>query len=69
MRAVPMALARPRSIEAVLLFTGFVASTYGFGVYLFPAMVESIRQEIPFSYGTMGTVSGLVQAGSWCARS
>jgi predicted MFS family arabinose efflux permease len=58
-----VALGRHRSIEAVLLFTAFVASTYGFGVYLFPAMVESIRQDIPFSYGSMGTISGLVQAG------
>ncbi len=58
-----MASGRGRSVEAVLLFTAFVASAYGFGVYLFPAMVESIRQEIPFSYGTMGTISGMVQAG------
>lgn len=58
-----MALGRHRSIEAVLLFTAFVASTYGFGVYLFPAMVESIRRDIPFSYGSMGTISGLVQVG------
>lgn len=58
-----MAPGRHRSTEAVLLFTAFIASTYGFGVYLFPAMVESIRQDIPFSYGTMGTISGLVQAG------
>jgi predicted MFS family arabinose efflux permease len=58
-----VASGRHRSIEAVLLFTAFVASAYGFGVYLFPAMVESIRQDIPFSYGTMGTISGLAQAG------
>ncbi|WEX85752.1 MFS transporter [Sinorhizobium garamanticum] len=62
-RAKGMGIGRYRSIEAVLLFTAFIASTYGFGVYLFPAMVESIRQEIPFSYGTMGAMSGLVQAG------
>jgi predicted MFS family arabinose efflux permease len=54
---------RSRSVEAVLLFTGFIASTYGFGLYLFPAMVEDIRRDIPFSYGVMGTVSGAVQAG------
>lgn len=58
-----MALGRQSSIEAVLLFTAFVASTYGFGVYLFPAMVESIRRDIPFSYGSMGMISGLVQVG------
>ncbi|MCA3561244.1 MAG: MFS transporter [Aestuariivirga sp.] len=52
-----------RSVEAVLLFTGFIASTYGFGLYLFPAMVEAIRSDIPFSYGVMGVMSGAVQAG------
>lgn len=54
---------KAREIEIVVLFTAFIASTYGFGVYLFPAIVESIRAEIPFSYSTLGTVSGLVQGG------
>ncbi|PLL10184.1 hypothetical protein C0V75_21800 [Tabrizicola sp. TH137] len=49
--------------EVVFLFTAFIAATYGFGVYLFPAIVEAIRVEIPFTYGTLGTISGLVQAG------
>src|SRR5262245_6379772 len=62
-RVAPMASSSKRGAEIALLFTGFIASTYGFGVYLFPAMVESIRSDIPFSYGTMGTISGLVQAG------
>lgn len=52
-----------RGVEVVLLFTAFVAAAYGFGIYLFPAMVEPIRGEIGFTYGTMGTISGLVQAG------
>lgn len=52
-----------RGVEITLLFTAFIASTYGFGMYLFPAMVEAVRAEIPFSYGTMGTISGFVQAG------
>lgn len=58
-----MRTGRNRSVVAALLFTAFIASTYGFGLYLFPAMVESIRADIPFSYGTMGTISGFVQAG------
>ena len=58
-----MTTGRFSEIEVVLLFTAFIASTYGFGVYLFPAMVESIRMDVPFSYGMMGTVSSLVQAG------
>ncbi len=52
-----------KSVETTLLFTAFIASTYGFGMYLFPAMVEAVRLSIPFSYGTMGTISGFVQAG------
>ncbi len=32
-------------------------------MYLFPAMVESIRADMPFSYGAMGTISGFVQGG------
>lgn len=52
-----------RGVEVTLLFTAFIASAYGFGVYLFPAMVESVRADIPFSYGTLGSMSGLVQAG------
>ena len=54
---------KPKTIEIVLLFTAFIASTYGFGFYLFPAMVETVRADIGFSYSTYGTISGLVQAG------
>ncbi len=54
---------RASEIEVILLFTAFIAATYGFGVYLFPAIVESIRTDILFTYGTLGTISGLVQAG------
>ncbi|MDR0809204.1 MAG: MFS transporter [Gemmobacter sp.] len=54
---------RARQTEIVLLFTAFIAATYGFGVYLFPAIVEPIRAEMGFSYAALGTVSGLVQTG------
>jgi len=49
--------------EIVVLFTAFIGAAYGFGVYLFPAIVESIRKDIVFSYGTMGLISGSVQVG------
>jgi predicted MFS family arabinose efflux permease len=52
-----------RSLDVVLLFTGFIASTYGFGLYLFPAMVETVRIDMPFSYAAMGSITGGVQAG------
>ncbi|MDE3080694.1 MAG: MFS transporter [Paracoccaceae bacterium] len=32
-------------------------------MYLFPAIAESVRHDIPFSYGAMGLISGSVQAG------
>ncbi|MCY4243189.1 MAG: MFS transporter [Rhodobacter sp.] len=49
--------------EIVVLFTAFICVVYGFGIYLFPAVVESIRRDIDFSYGTMGGISASVQAG------
>ena len=52
-----------RGIEIVLLFTAFIASAYGFGMYLFPAMVELIRQSMSLPYDAVGLISGFVQAG------
>ena len=49
--------------EIVVLFTAFIGVTYGFGIYLFPAAVESIRLDIPFSYTSLGWLTGFVQAG------
>lgn len=58
-----------RSTEIALLFTAFIASTYGFGMYLFPAIVETVRVDIQFSYATMGTVSGFARLDSWSVHS
>jgi len=58
-----MASGRVGQIEIVVLFTAFIGAVYGFGIYLFPAIVESVRRDIDFSYGTMGLISGSVQAG------
>ncbi len=58
-----MTSSRVGQTEIVVLFTAFIGAVYGFGMYLFPAIVESIRQDIEFSYGTMGLISGSVQAG------
>jgi predicted MFS family arabinose efflux permease len=58
-----MKSSRVGQTEIVVLFTAFIGAVYGFGMYLFPAIVESIRQDIDFSYGTMGLISGSVQAG------
>ena len=58
-----MTSARVGQLEIVVLFTAFIGAVYGFGMYLFPAIAESIRSDIDFSYGTMGLISGSVQAG------
>lgn len=52
-----------RAVEATVLFVAFVAATYAFGLYLFPATVEAIRREIPFDYQVMGVLTGSIQAG------
>lgn len=52
-----------RIFEAVVIFTLLVAATCGFGLYLFPATVEDLRRDIPFSYAEMGVMTGAVQAG------
>ncbi len=49
--------------EIAILFTALIGAVYGFGIYLFPAMVESVRRDISFSYSTLGLISGTVQAG------
>ena len=53
----------PGWIELTLLFATFIAATYGFGMYLFPALVEAIRVDIAFEYSTLGNITGMVQAG------
>jgi predicted MFS family arabinose efflux permease len=53
---------KPKSIELTLLFTSLIASSYGFGIYLFAAMVEPIRRDLHFSYEVVGTIAGCVQA-------
>ncbi|MEM0935713.1 MAG: MFS transporter [Pseudomonadota bacterium] len=58
-----MISARVGQKETVVLFTAFIGAAYGFGMYLFPAIVEAVRRDIAFSYGTMGLITGAVQAG------
>lgn len=49
-------------ILAVIL-TGFVASTYGFGVYLFANLVVDMRRDLQFDYTTTGLITGGAQIG------
>ncbi len=47
----------------VVLFTSFIAATYGFGIYLFPAIAPEMIKDIGFTYAQMGVTTGAVQAG------
>ena len=47
----------------IALFTSFIASTYGFGIYLFPALAPEMIKDIRFTYAEMGITTGFVQAG------
>ena len=56
-------LSGARLYSAVTLFTAFIASTYGFGIYLFPAIAPAMIQDIQFTYSEMGLTTGITQAG------
>ncbi|HWT98432.1 MAG TPA: MFS transporter, partial [Terriglobales bacterium] len=60
--AIPSAPAKS-PLEITLFFTAFVAVTYGFGIYLFAALVPDMRQSLGFGYGTVGLATGIAQAG------
>ncbi len=47
----------------VLLFTSFIATNYGFGIYLFAAIAPEMQAELGFSYAEMGITTGFAQAG------
>lgn len=51
------------SIILALVLTGFVASTYGFGVYLFANLVVDMRKDMEFDYTTVGVITGGAQIG------
>ena len=34
---------RAGSIEIIILFTAFIAATYGFGIYLFASLIPEMR--------------------------
>jgi hypothetical protein len=56
--------ARPLdSVVLAVVLTGFVASTYGFGVYLFANLVVDMRRDIGFDYTTVGLITGGAQCG------
>lgn len=46
-----------------ILFTGYIAATYGFGVYLFPALMPNMIAQFAIGYGGAGTIASLMQVG------
>ncbi|HVJ41348.1 MAG TPA: MFS transporter [Dongiaceae bacterium] len=50
-------------LEVTLFFTAFVAVTFGFGIYLFAALVPDMRQSLHFDYAAAGLATGTAQAG------
>jgi predicted MFS family arabinose efflux permease len=56
----------PRRLTTILIsffFTTFIAVTYGFGVYLFPAILTDMKADLGLTYTQIGMITGLSQAG------
>ncbi len=56
-------LHRGNFIEITVLFTGFIADTYGFGVYLFSTVIPDMKLTLGFSYTQAGVMISLAQVG------
>lgn len=50
-------------IEVTLLFTAFIASAYGFGIYLFATLAAEMKADLDLDYGTIGLATGIAQGG------
>ncbi len=50
-------------VEITILFTSFIATTYGFGVYLFSTILPDMKAELHFSYTEAGGFISLAQLG------
>lgn len=60
----PHLIARKVSfVEITVLFTSFIAATYGFGVYLFSTVLPDMKAELHFSYTEAGGFISLAQVG------
>jgi len=60
---LPIRTSRAGSTEITVLFTCFIAATYGFGIYLFAALMPDIRAALGFDYAAVGVITASVQAG------
>jgi MFS family permease len=50
-------------IAITMIFSGFLAFAYGFGIYLFPVLSPDMKLELDFSYAQMGYIAAGIQAG------
>lgn len=50
-------------VVTVITFTALIATTYGFGIYLFTAIAPAMMEHIGFSYLEMGIITAATQAG------
>ena len=50
-------------VELTILFTSFIAATYGFGVYLFSTVLPDMKAELLFSYTEAGGMISVAQIG------
>ncbi|WP_426117305.1 MFS transporter [Pseudomonas sp. DSP3-2-2] len=50
-------------VVLAIVLTGFVACTYGFGVYLFANLLVDMRRDIGFDYTAVGLITGGAQIG------
>jgi len=51
------------TISISILLTGIMATTYGFGVYLFPLILVDIKTELSISYAEIALITGISQMG------
>ena len=57
-------MSRPvQPLELTVLFTAFIAATYGFGVYLFASLLPDMRSTLGFSYSAAGGMTALAHVG------
>ena len=50
-------------VEITILFTSFIAATYGFGIYLFSTILPDMKSDLHFSYTEAGGMISLAQVG------
>lgn len=50
-----------KHLVSIIIFTGYIMIAYGFGLYIFPALVPEMRATYNFEYHAIGTIMALNQ--------